>query len=146
MQGEPQRHIVGAKTTTTIDAFPGQCNALWREAASTGKQEAQRKTTKNRGTLTNGKSRRTLDVAVDVEEGGVVLQLLTDREAEGRQHGDAAVRDLGLAPPLELLQTCDQRGNGEAHDQVSCGCSMRLARWPHEVLHVPTGWRNRAGH
>ena len=38
-----------------------------------------------------------LNVAIEVEEGGEVLQLLADDEAQGREHGNAAVGDLKAA-------------------------------------------------
>ena len=45
---------------------------------------------------------RTSDVAVNVQEGGEVLKLLADEEAECSQHGNTAVGQLCLAPALDL--------------------------------------------
>jgi hypothetical protein len=43
------------------------------------------------------------DVAIEVHEGGEVLQLLSHDEAQRGQHGHTAVHDLGLAPAADIL-------------------------------------------
>jgi hypothetical protein len=47
--------------------------------------------------------RRASDVAVGVVEGGEILQLLANDEAQRSQHGDAAVHELALAPAAHVL-------------------------------------------
>lgn len=50
---------------------------------------------------------RTADATVEVEEQREVLQLLSDDEADGGEHGHAAVRDLRLPPPADLLDALE---------------------------------------
>lgn len=55
------------------------------------------------------------DVAVGVQEGGEVLQLLADDEAQRGKHGHAAVHQLALAPAAHVL---DAGAAGEACARV----------------------------
>ena len=52
------------------------------------------------------------DVAVGVEEQGEVLQLLAHDEAQGGQHGHAAVGDLRLPPAADLHPQTSSPGPG----------------------------------